>query len=166
MLVHLVSDLIKDKTLKSEFSQDPFSVFERYQIKDLESLRSKGIEALSDRISLEITESIELPHLLGWPSPENIKVTNVTPDKKLASDNIGEIEIHGTNFNHIEKDKIKKISFENNYDNISTTDFEVISNKLIQANFTGSLKQGDYDLIVYKRKEERGYILENALIIE
>jgi hypothetical protein len=167
MLVHLMSDLIKDKTLKLEFSQTPIAVFERYGIMDFESLNSNGIEALIDRISSEIKESLELPHMLGWPSPEEIKVTNVTPDKKSVSEYIGEIEIHGTNFNSLKKGSINKIEFRNSSDSISTIDFKISSDKLIQANFNGSLNSGDYDLIAYLNDEKLGYsVLKNAFIVE
>lgn len=167
MLVHLMSDLIKDKTLKLEFSQTPISVFERYGIMDFESLNSNGIEALIDRISSEIKESLELPHMLGWPSPEEVKVTNVKPDKKSVSENIGEIEIHGTNFNSLKKGSINKIEFRNSSDSISTKDFKISSDKLIQAIFNGSLNSGDYDLIAYLNNEKVGYlVLKNAFIVE
>ena len=169
MLVHLISDLVKDKTLRVELSQNPGIVFERYGVEDLGSLNSNGLDTILERVSKEIKDTLEIPTLVGWPSPDSIKVTNVTPDVKSPDENIGEIVIHGSNFDSLKEDQIGQFIFDNSKDNISTSDFEIIDDSKIKTIFNGTLSVGDYNLSISFVKVEESIkvtVLDNALIVE
>lgn len=162
MLVHLISDLIKDQKLKTEFSQDPISVVKRYGITDFSSIQSDGFDAIINQISSEIKESFAIPSFLGWPNTNTPQIYSISPNSIETSKNIGKISIKGIYFDNCEK--ILNITLTNNSTTITTQKFEKISDKLIEAHFDGNLNPDFYSITINTEiKTEQPITLSRAL---
>lgn len=110
MLIHLLSDLIKEPALQEEFSQSPNDVLSKYGMNDASGLGTSGFDGLLGQVGAELKSQLgNKAIILGWPNPGDVKINDVEPFSKKAGEVLGAFDVTGINFDKITT--IEEISF-------------------------------------------------------
>ncbi len=165
MLIHLISDLMKNKELNAQFQTDPVSVFKKYQIEAKNQLKKEGIEGISEAITEEIKNffSHETP-IYGWPGGI-MEISSIEPTQRSVGEAIGEVIIHGQSFNDIENEKeVSIVLISGAMKQYIAKDFQILSEEKIAASFPYSIPAGTYVLAIIKEESVLAK-LPNALTV-
>ncbi|WP_394836668.1 hypothetical protein LVJ94_07145 [Pendulispora rubella] len=104
LLLHLLADLSRDRTLVERFAVDAVAVLRDYKIADekLDILRSRSAVRISAAIAAEVESLLPVvtkpPHeIVGWAAPPSIHIKSIDPNSGPLNTPVP-VKVTGTGF--------------------------------------------------------------------